>query len=132
MERYEKTLKSAREYLEMAEAKYGELLTEDNPVWNPVISNCIMSMIKSVDTLMLVKRDKSNSDHSKTANELKKMYENGLISDSFKSNVDTVKKWVVNSKTDVQYRDKDFSQTEVERCIKGTKRLIEKVEKEIE
>ena len=128
--RIEESLKEAESYLAAANKQYEKAL--ETGTWNPVIVNCIMAMIKSIDAMMLQYRGNTNQDHSKTANELQKLYEEGLISDSFKSNIDSVKKWVVNEKTDIQYRNKSVSQKEVERAIKSAERLLKKTRKEIE
>lgn len=74
-----------------ANKQYETALEQDT--WNPVIVSCIMALIKSVDAMMLKYRGSTNRDHSKTANELWKLYEDGLIFDTFKSNLDSVRKW---------------------------------------
>lgn len=89
--RIKESLKEAESYIEAANKQYEKAL--ENNTWNPVIVSCIMAMIKSVDALMLEYRAETNKDHSKTANELKRLYSEGLISDNFKSNIDSVKKW---------------------------------------
>lgn len=94
--RIEESLKEAQSYIDAANKQYEKAL--ENDTWNPVIVNCIMAMIKSVDALMLEYRGETNKDHSKTANELQRLYEEGLISDSFKSNIDSVKKWSLTRK----------------------------------
>ena len=89
--RTEDSLKEAESYIGAANNHYERAL--ESGTWNPVIVNCIMSMIKSIDALMLEYRGETNQDHSETANELQKLYEEGLISDNFKSNIDSVRKW---------------------------------------
>lgn len=128
--RIEESLKEAESYIEAANKQYEKALESDT--WNPVIVSCIMAMIKSVDALMIEYRGETNKDHSKTANELQRLYEDGLISDSFKSNVDSVKKWVVNQKTEIQYRNKSVSQEDSDRAIKSAERLLKKTRKELE
>ncbi len=91
-----------------------------------------MAMLKTNDALMLEKRGHTNKDHSKTANELQKLYEDGLISDSFRSNVDSVKKWVVNKKTAIKYQNKKVSQRDVERAKKAARRFLNKTKKELD
>ncbi|WP_414838314.1 HEPN domain-containing protein [Candidatus Nanosalina sp. VS9-1] len=127
--RIEESLEEAESYIEAANKQYEKAL--ENDTWNPVIVSCIMAMIKSIDALMLEYRGETNQDHSKTANQLQKLYEEGLISDNFKSNIDSVKKWVVNEKTDIQYRNKSVSQKDADRAIKSAERLLKKTEKEI-
>jgi HEPN domain. len=126
--RTEECVKEAESYLLAANKQYESALEQG--VWNPVIVSCIMAMIKSVDALMLEHRGSTNRDHSKTANELQKLYEDGLVSDTFKSNLDSVRKWVVDEKTSIQYRNKSVSQTDADRAIKSTERLLEKTSKE--
>lgn len=127
--RIKESLKEAESYIEAANKQYEKALESDT--WNPVIVSCIMAMIKSIDALMLEYRGETNQDHSKTANELQRMYEEGLISDSFKSNIDSVKKWVVNEKTAIQYRNKSVSQDDADRAIKSAERLLKKTKQEI-
>lgn len=127
--RIEESLKESESYIEAANKQYEKAL--ETGTWNPVIVSCIMAMIKSVDALMLEYRGKTNKDHSKTANQLQRLYEEGLISDSFKSNIDSVKKWVVNEKTEIQYRNKSVSQKDADRAIKSAERLLEKSRQEI-
>lgn len=128
--RIEESLTEAESYLTAANKQYEKAL--ESGTWNPVIVSCIMAMIKSIDALMLEYRNDTNQDHSKTANELQRLYEDGLISDSFKSNIDSVRKWVVDEKTDIQYRNKSVSQTEADRAIKSAERLLKKTRKELE
>ncbi|MFB6245463.1 MAG: HEPN domain-containing protein [Candidatus Nanohaloarchaea archaeon] len=128
--RIEKSLTEAESYITAANKQYEKAL--ESGTWNPVIVSCIMAMIKSIDALMLEYRNDTNQDHSKTANELQRLYEDGLISDSFKSNIDSVRKWVVDEKTDIQYRNKSVSQTEADRAIKSAERLLKKTRKELE
>lgn len=127
--RIEESLEEAESYIEAANKQYEKAL--ENDTWNPVIVSCIMAMIKSIDALMLEYRGETNQDHSKTANELQRLYEEGLISDNFKSNIDSVKKWVVNEKTDIQYRNKSVSQKDADKSIKSAERLLKKTRKEI-
>ena len=127
--RIKQSLNEADSYIEAANKQYEKAL--DNDTWNPVIVNCIMAMIKSVDALMLEYRGETNKDHSKTANELQRLYEEALISDNFKSNIDSVKRWVVNEKTEIQYRNKSVSQKDADRAIKSAERLLQKTRQEI-
>ena len=127
--RIEESLKEAESYIEAANKQYEKALKNDT--WNPVIVSCIMAMIKSIDALMLEYRGETNQDHSKTANELQRLYEEGLISDNFKSNIDSVTKWVVNEKTAIQYRNKQVSQKDADRAIKSSERLLKKTKKEV-
>jgi len=127
--RIEESLKEAESYIEAAHKQYEKALESDT--WNPVIVSCIMAMIKSIDALMLEYRGETNQDHSKTANELQRLYEEGLISDSFKSNIDSVRKWVVNEKTAIQYRNKSVSRDDADRSIKSSEILLKKTKQEI-
>lgn len=127
--RVEKSLKEAESYINAANKQYEKAL--ENDTWNPVIVNCIMAMIKSVDALMLEHRGSTNQDHSKTANQLQRLYEDGLISESFNSNIDSVRKWVVDEKTAIQYRNKSVSQRDADKAIKAAERLLEKTRNEI-
>ena len=127
--RIEESLKEAESYIEAANKQYEKALKNDT--WNPVIVSCIMAMIKSIDALMLEYRGETNQDHSKTANELQRIYEEGLISDNFKSNIDSVRKWVVDEKTAIQYRNKSVSQNDANKAIKSSERLLKKTRKEI-
>lgn len=127
--RIEESLTEAESYIIAANKQYEKAL--ESGTWNPVIVSCIMAMIKSIDALMLEYRGDTNQDHSKTANQLQRLYEEDLISDSFKSNIDSVRKWVVDEKTDIQYRNKSVSQTEADRAIKSAKRLLKKTRKEL-
>lgn len=123
------SIREAESYIEAAEELYTQTLDSDSS-WNPVIVNCIMSMIKSVDALMIEYRGDTNKDHSKTARELQKLYEDGHISDNFKSNIDSVRKWVVNEKTAIQYQRKKVSQSDAEKAIKASKRLLKKTKRD--
>jgi uncharacterized protein (UPF0332 family) len=127
--RIKESLDEAESYIEAANKQYEKAL--ENDTWNPVIVSCIMAMIKSVDALMLEYRGETNKDHSKTANELQRLYGEGLISENFKSNIDSVKKWVVNEKTEIQYRNKSVSQDDADRAIKSAERLLKKTEQEL-
>lgn len=131
MKDYERSLSESKSYLEMAEKQYENQAGGDRPM-NAVVVNCIMSMIKSVDALMLRHRGKVNKDHSKTANELRKLYEEDLISENFSSNIDSVRTWVVDRKTDIQYRNQKVSVKETDRALKSARRLLQKTEKELE
>lgn len=132
MKRVENSIREAEEYIEAAEANYESILQKDDKVWNPVVVNCIMAMIKSVDALMLEKRGHTNSDHSKTSRSLQGLYEDGLISDNFKSNVDSVRKWVVDEKTAIQYKNKKVSMDGADRALKASKRFLKKTKKELD
>lgn len=123
-------IEEAEGYLGAAQNLYKENLSS-NSSWNPVIVNCIMSMIKSIDALMIEYRGETNKDHSKTARALQNLYEEGHISDNFKSNIDSVRKWVVDEKTAIQYQSKKVSQQDAERAIKSTRRLLKKTKREI-
>lgn len=127
--RIKESLNEAESYIDAANKQYEKAL--DNNTWNPVIVSCIMAMIKSVDALMLEYRGETNKDHSKTANELQRLYDDRLISDNFKSNTDSVKKWVVNEKTEIQYRNKSVSQDDADRAIKSAERLLKKTKREL-
>lgn len=131
MNRVDDSIREAEEYIEAAKANYGSILQKDEKVWNPVVVNCIMAMIKSVDALMLEKRGHTNSDHSKTSRSLQGLYEDGLISDNFKSNVDSVRKWVVDEKTAIQYKNKKVSLQDADRALKASKRFLKKTKKEL-
>lgn len=131
MQRSKDSLNEAQFYIRSAEKIREELLDADEKVWNPVVVNCIMAMIKCVDALMLQERGHTNKDHSRTANELQKLYEEGLISESFKSNIDSVRKWVVDKKTEIQYRNAQVSLRETEKFLKAAKRLLEKTRTEL-
>lgn len=115
----------------MAEKQYENQAGDGRPL-NAVVVNCIMSMIKSVDALMLKHRGKVNKDHSKLANALRKLDEEDLISENFSSNIDSVRKWVVDRKTDIQYRNQKVSLNETDRALKSARRLLRKAEKELE
>lgn len=130
MKDYKDSFSEAQIYLKMAENQHENIRSRDSSL-NPVVVNCIMSMIKSVDALMLKHRGKTNKDHSKTANKLQKLYEENLIPESFSSNTYSVRKWVVDQKTDVQYRNKQISSKEAEEAIKATRRLLEKTKEEL-
>ena len=132
MKRSIESLNEAEIYIRSAEVLREELLNRGEKVWNPVVVNCIMAMIKTGDGLMLEKRGHTNQDHSTTANELQKLYEEGLISQSFKSNLDSVRKWVVDKKTEIQYRNAKVSMTEADRALKASKRFLDKAKKEVE
>jgi len=127
--RIEESIREAESYITAANKQYDKAL--ETKVWNPVVVNCIMAMIKSIDALMLKYRGNTNQDHSKTANKLQKLYEEDLISDGFKSNINSVRKWVVDEKTDIQYRNKSLSQKDTEKAIKSAKRLLKKTKKEL-
>ena len=131
MNRVDDSIREAEEYIEAAKANYGSILQKDEKVWNPVVVNCIMAMIKSVDALMLEKRGHTNSAHSKTSRSLQGLYEDGLISDNFKSNVDSVRKWVVDEKTAIQYKNKKVSLQDADRALKASKRFLKKTKKEL-
>lgn len=128
--RIEESIREAESYIEAANKQYEKALKNDT--WNPVIVSCIMAMIKSVDALMLEQRGSTNRDHSKTANELRRLYEEGMISESFNSNIDSVRRWVVDEKTAIQYRNKSVSQSDADRAIKSAERLLKKTEKELD
>lgn len=130
MSRIKESLKESDSYINAANKQYEKALK--NNTWNPIIVNCIMSMIKSVDALMLKHRGETVKKHSRTSRELKKLYEDGLISDSFKSNIDSVRKWVVDEKTAIQYRNKSVSQSDADRTIKAAERLLKKTRKELD
>lgn len=128
MKDYKKSIEEAKEYVEIAENRYRK--NSDRSL-NPAAVNCIMAMIKTVDGLMLKYRGSRNKDHSKTANKLKELYKDNLISKDFSSNVDTVRKMVVDKKTGIQYRNKKISGKELKRGLKSSKRLLEKAKKEL-
>lgn len=128
--RIKESLTEAESYITAANKQYEKALENDS--WNPVIVSCIMAMIKSVDALTLNYKGETNKDHSKTANELQRLYEEGLISDSFKSNIDSVRKWVVDEKTSIQYRNKSVSQNDADRAIKSAERLLKKTRNEFQ
>lgn len=131
MQRSDSSLNEAELYIRSAEKIREELLDADEKVWNPVVVNCIMAMIKCADALMLEERGHTNKDHSRTANELQSLYEQGLISESFKSNIDSVQKWVVDKKTEIQYRNAQLSLRDTERALKAAKRLLDKTRAEL-
>ena len=132
LDRIKNSIKEAEEYIESAESSYESILQKDDKIWNPVVVNCIMAMIKSVDALMLDKRGHTNSDHSKTSRSLQGLYEDGLISDNFKSNVDSFRKWVVDEKTAIQYKNEKVSLQDADRALKASKRFLKKTKKELD
>jgi len=132
MSRIKNSIREAEEYIKSAEGSYENILQKDEKVWNPVVVNCIMAMIKSVDALMLEKRGRTNKDHSKTSRSLQGLYEDGLISDNFKSNVDSVRKWVVDEKTAIQYKNKNVSLNDADKALKASKRFLKKTKKELD
>lgn len=130
--RVQTSVTEAEEYIEAAESNYKNISQREDKIWNPVVVNCIMAMIKSVDALMLEKRGRTNSDQSKTSRSLQGLYDDGLISDNFKSNVDSVRKWVVDKKTAIQYKNEQISRNEADEVLKASKRLLKKTKKELE
>ncbi len=130
MSRVEASITEAESYIQAAENQYEK--ARESGTWNPVIVNCIMAMIKSVDALMLEHRGETNEDHSTTSRALKGLYEDGLISDSFKSNVDSVRKWVVDEKTAIQYRNNSVSKADADRAVKAAERLLKKTKNELD
>jgi uncharacterized protein (UPF0332 family) len=75
MERVEKSIKEAEQYIESAKTDNESILQKDERIRNPVVVNCIMAMIKSVDALMLETRGYTKKDHSWTSNSLQELYE---------------------------------------------------------
>lgn len=132
MNRSEKSIREAEEYLDAANESYGRVIKSSDRPWNPVVVQCIMAMIKTTDALMLAKRGHENTDHSKTANALQGLYEDGLISDGFKSNVDSVRKWVVDKKTAIQYRNEYVSQNDATQALKAAERFLDKAKGELD
>ncbi|MFB6144890.1 MAG: hypothetical protein ABEJ99_00110 [Candidatus Nanohaloarchaea archaeon] len=131
MKRSTESLEEAEVYIESAEKAREYLLEQDEKIWNPVVVNCIMAMIKTADALMLENRGHTNRDHSTTANEIRELYDEGLISENFKSNLDSVRKWVVDRKTEIQYRNAKISMKDADRALKASRRFLEKTEKEL-
>lgn len=132
VERSTESIIEAEAYIRSAELSREELMDKESKVWNPVVVNCIMAMIKCNDALMLENRGHTNKDHSTTANELQEMYEERMISQDFKSNIDSVRKWVVDRKTEIQYRNAKVSMSDADKALKSAKRLLEKSKKELE
>ena len=132
VERSIESIVEAEAYIRAAELSREKLIDKDSKVWNPVVVNCIMSMIKCCDALMLDNRGHTNKDHSTTANELQEMYEERMISQDFKSNIDSVRKWVVDRKTEIQYRNAKVSMSDADKALKSAKRLLEKTKNELE
>ncbi|NMJ76782.1 hypothetical protein GLU01_01810 [Nanohaloarchaea archaeon] len=89
--RTEECIREAESYLVAANKQYETALEQDT--WNPVIVSCIMAMIKSVDAMILKRRSSANRDQLNTANELRKLNEDRLIFDTFKSSLGSVRKW---------------------------------------
>lgn len=113
-----------------------KIMNEGNGVkrYNVAITNSIMAMVKSVDAAMLeytgMIKD-SGRGHEKTANRLKELYNKGYISTEFKSNVRSVRKWVVDKKTEVQYRGEKVSKRDAKECLKAARRLNQKMREEL-
>lgn len=122
----------AEAYVRAAELSREELMDKESKVWNPVVVNCIMSMIKCNDALMLENLGHTNKDHSTTANELQEMYEERMISQDFKSNIDSVREWVVDRKTEIQYRNAKVSMSDADKALKSAKRFLKKTKEELE
>lgn len=131
MTRATASIEEAVAYIEAAEHGYERALETDRP-WNPVLVNCIMAMIKTNDALMLEHRGHENTDHSRTANALRGLYEDGLISDSFRSNLDSVRRWVVEKKTAVQYQNEHVSQSDADDALKAAERFLRKARTELD
>jgi hypothetical protein len=132
VERSTESVIEAEAYIRAAELVREEVMESDEKVWNPIVVNCIMSMIKCNDALMLQNRGHTNKDHSTTANELQEMYEERLISEDFKSNINSVRKWVVDKKTEIQYRNAKVSMSDSDKALKAAKRFLEKTKEELE
>jgi uncharacterized protein (UPF0332 family) len=132
VERSIESVVEAEAYIRAAELGREELMDKESKVWNPVVVNCIMAMIKCNDALMLENRGHTNKDHSTTANELQEMYEERLISEDFKSNIDSVRKWVVDRKTEIQYRNAKVSMSDADKALKSAKRFLKKTKEELE
>lgn len=121
----------AEAYVRSAELIREEIMSQENKSWNPVVVNCIMSMIKCIDALMLENLGHTNKDHSTTANKLQEMYEDRLISQDYKSNINSVRKWVVDRKTEIQYRNAKVSMSDSDNALKASKRFLEKTKEEL-
>ncbi|MFB6265607.1 MAG: hypothetical protein ABEI07_00810 [Candidatus Nanohaloarchaea archaeon] len=79
MEGFERDLKEAEIYLGTAE----HLMEKDLEVWNPVVVNCIMAMIKSIDAAYMKYRGyrpkSGGRGHESASRKLVELYEDGTI-----------------------------------------------------
>ncbi|AOV95059.1 hypothetical protein AQV86_04000 [Nanohaloarchaea archaeon SG9] len=132
MKRSTESIIEAEAYVRAAELVREKILDQDEKIWNPVVVNCIMAMIKCNDALMLENQGHTNKDHSKTANELQEMYEERMISQDFKSNINSVRNWVVDKKTEIQYRNAKVSMSDADKALKSAKRFLEKTKEELD
>ena len=127
----EKALEEAEIYLQICES----LLKRNPKRWNPAITNCIMAMIRTIDAgwieFMGYTPKGGTRAHESTSKNLRKLYDEGYIDTSFKANLDSVKKWVDQEKSRVQYKGVDYSKRDVEKAYKGSKRLWKKMKKEL-
>ncbi|MDY6788553.1 MAG: HEPN domain-containing protein [Candidatus Nanohaloarchaea archaeon] len=114
-------LEEAKRYIELA----GESLDKGEP-FNPAITNCIMAIIKTTDAVHLRYKNRILKDHSKTAKEFQKLYEEGLIPTDFKGNIDSIRKWVGEEKSRAQYKGADYSKSDARKAHKAAKRLYKK------
>jgi len=127
----EKALEEAEIYLEICK----DLLAKNPKRWNPAITNSIMAMIRTIDAGWIefigYTPKGGTRGHESTSNNLKKLYEDGYIATSFKANLDSVKKWVDQEKSRVQYKGVDYSKSDARKAYKGAKRLWKKMKKEL-
>lgn len=123
----EKPLKEAEEYIRIAEESI-----KNSQVYSPAITNCIMAMIRTTDSLHLEKENRTIRDHSKTAKRFQELYHRGKLPAEFKANLNSIQKWVVEEKSKVQYKDKQYSKKEAEKALKASKRLYRKTREHME
>lgn len=123
-------LKEAEIYLKICK----DLLKINLERWNPVIVNSIMAIIRTIDAGWIEfvgYTPKGGRGHESTSNNLKELYEKGFIEISFKANIDSVRKWVDQEKSKVQYKGVNYSKTDARKAYEGAKRLYDKMKKEL-
>lgn len=128
----EESLEESESYILAAECVLSK--GDNSKKHNVAITNCIMSMIKTIDAAMLKYYGGLKTEgrgHEKTANRLQKLYEEGYLPHKFKSNIDSVRNWVVDQKTYIQYKGKKVSKADADRCLKATRRLYKKMKDEL-
>lgn len=97
------------------------------------INSCIMALIRGTDCLCWLyngERCETGRSHS-LHNVFTQLYNKDELPEKYSKYSDTLRKWVSTEKIKAQYQGQTYSQSEVDRAVKQTRRYLNKCVKPV-
>lgn len=96
------------------------------------VSLCSLALIKASDALFYYFYDETPSNHDNASAWFQNMYSRDHhIETKYSKYKGTLDKWVKSEKAKAQYHGKNYSKTEARRCLKATRRYLNKCVKPV-